>query len=366
MQIDFHYYATYAAAYLAGYSHKECMDISYSAFMVDQCSKTLLKKLGADTSAATTMLQLEMMDAGGDIISLQEITAIWSSFHFLPKDLYAQKSKHPKRYMHKYRLICGPDSELVKKTVELAKGSSLQAAGIAMHVLADTWAHAYFAGTPSLVINNVENEVYEITDPDDRSKDRRIVFNHNPASPDDPEKNNYTNSMYVNNENSVMNLGHGRAGHLPDYSFMRYRYMPAWDDYRMMIKDNPRDYHNAFCQMIHALKYLRGLTDSFETGVYDTDAVLPYDERIRQILGRRQLLASDDWKQFAQDLSNEAIEDFDIDKYQGEYLMAAADKRPDTFLGRFIDAASAHKIMVCTQIASSGNPLAGFAGKLKE
>ena len=25
-----------------------------------------------------------------------------------------------------------------------------------------------------------------------------------------------------------MNLGHGRAGHLPDYSFAHYRYQPAW------------------------------------------------------------------------------------------------------------------------------------------
>ena len=30
--------------------------------------------------------------------------------------------------MKKYRLICGPDSDLVKKTVELAKDKSLQAA----------------------------------------------------------------------------------------------------------------------------------------------------------------------------------------------------------------------------------------------
>ena len=31
MQEDFHYYATYCAAYLAGFNHKESMDICYSA-----------------------------------------------------------------------------------------------------------------------------------------------------------------------------------------------------------------------------------------------------------------------------------------------------------------------------------------------
>jgi hypothetical protein len=36
MQLDFHYYATYAAATLAGYSHEESMAICYSAQFVDE------------------------------------------------------------------------------------------------------------------------------------------------------------------------------------------------------------------------------------------------------------------------------------------------------------------------------------------
>ena len=43
MQADFHYYATYCAAYLAGYSHKEALDLCYSAQMVDCLTKTFLK-----------------------------------------------------------------------------------------------------------------------------------------------------------------------------------------------------------------------------------------------------------------------------------------------------------------------------------
>ena len=158
MQEDFHYYATYCAAYMAGYTHSECMDICYSAQFVDLCSMTLLHKIKAPAEAATTQLQLELMDTRTDIVGLQNITRIWSSFHFLPRDLNVTVDKRPKAYMNKYRLICGPDGELVKKTAVLAKGKSLQAAGIAMHVIADTWAHAYFAGTPSLAINNTTDE----------------------------------------------------------------------------------------------------------------------------------------------------------------------------------------------------------------
>ena len=90
MQEDFHYYATYCAAYIAGYSHDESMTICYSAQFVDMCSRTLLGKLKAPLSAATTQLQLELMDARTDPTGLQDITRIWSSFHFLPRDLYAE------------------------------------------------------------------------------------------------------------------------------------------------------------------------------------------------------------------------------------------------------------------------------------
>ncbi len=45
MQKDFHYYATYCAACLAGYSHEESLVICYSAQFVDLCSRTLLLSL---------------------------------------------------------------------------------------------------------------------------------------------------------------------------------------------------------------------------------------------------------------------------------------------------------------------------------
>jgi len=47
MQKDFHYYAAYCAAYIAGYSHEESLDIAYCDQFVDLCSVTLLQKLHA-------------------------------------------------------------------------------------------------------------------------------------------------------------------------------------------------------------------------------------------------------------------------------------------------------------------------------
>ncbi|WP_026509442.1 MULTISPECIES: DUF6765 family protein [unclassified Butyrivibrio] len=359
MQEDFHYYATYCAAYLAGYTHEESEDICYCAQLVDLCSGTFLTKLNAPLSAATTQLQLEMMDARTDIIGLQNITRIWASFHFLPYDLYAQKRGRTRIYMNKYRLICMPNSDLMVKTVELAKGKPIQAVGVAMHVLADTWAHSYFAGTPSLAINNTNWNFREVITIEGEEREVPIKFRHNPSAKDDVANNLYTSSIFQNNENSVMNLGHGRAGHLPDYSFMKYRYIPAWDDYKEITKDNPSDYLKAFAQMIYAMKYIRGDISTFGKDKYDTEAIEPYKDRINAIIRKRQLIASEDWKSFGEDLSGKKIRDFDLEIYQKEYITNY--KKEDTFLGKFIEAALAQKGMVTYEIYTSKNYLAGFS-----
>lgn len=358
MQLDFHYYATYCAAYLAGYSHEQSMSICYSAQFVDLCSDALLAKLRAPRAAATTQLAMEMADARTDILGLQNITRIWASFHFLPYDLYAEKKGGSRLYRRKYRLICHPNGSLVEDTVGLAKGGSLQAVGIAMHVLADTWAHSNFAGTPSLVINNTDYYFSELL-PD--GTERQIKFRHNPTAADDLEKGIYVNSLYQMNENSIMNLGHGRAGHLPDYSFIRYRYLPAWNGYREIVKDNPSDYLHAFCQMIEAMKYLRGERVDFKKERYDWAAIEDVKEEIQTILTKRQPDACADWKTFGEKLSGCTIEDFDIEKYQQEYLDADDSGKNATFLGRFFLAALSQKSMVTNKIFKSGNRLAGFS-----
>ena len=369
MQKDFHYYATYCAAYLAGYSHEDSLAICYSAQFVDLCTKTYLSGLKAPAAAATTQLQLELADVKMDKSGIQDMTHIWSSFHFLPRDLYADPGrKVSKNYLNKYRLICGPNGDLLEKTVKLAKGGSLQAAGIAMHVLADTWAHQYFAGTPSLVINNTNEYFYEIISKDGgagKTEDVHIKFIHSTSKPDDLNNSVYTNSLFQGSEHSIMNLGHGRAGHLPDYSFARYRYLPAWADYKEIIKDNPHDYICAFAQMVYALKYLRGVHESFEVNKYDSAGIKPWKDEIFRIITTRQTDSCDDWKALGEKISGQTIDDFELDRYRSEYLEAEPSVKSDTFLGRFIDAAIAHKSMVTYFISESGNRLAGISTNAK-
>lgn len=361
MNQDFHYYGTYCAAILAGYTAEESLSIAYCANFVDFCTRSLLVRIKGPLAAATSMQQLEMMDSGVDLISLQNITRIWSSFHFLPGDLHAARRGCGRRYLNKYRLICNPNGELTAATVKLAKDKGLEAAGIAMHVLADTWAHRYFAGTPSLVINNTNEYFYELLPGENGFTRRQIRFMHNPAAEDDPETGRYNCSVYQPNENSVMNLGHARAGHLPDYSWIRYIYLPAWGEFRELLKNNPSEYMHAFRQMVYALRFLRGDYEDFQTARYDTEKVDPLAEEITRILETRQLNASADWKTLGEKLSGVPIPDFDIEAHQAEYVLADVRAREDTLLGRFLKAALAQKSMVTGHIFQSGNRLAGFS-----
>ena len=158
-----------------------------------------------------------------------------------------------------------------------------------------------------------------------------------------------------------MNLGHGRAGHFPDYSFARYRYMPAWADFNEVVKDNPADYILAFTQMIYALKYLKGDIEEFDVEKYDMDSIDPYRDEILGILCKRQTDVCAEWKVFGEKLSGYQIEDFDINKYKDEYLTADEGGKNKTVLGRFILAAMSQKSMVTNRIYKSGNRAAGYS-----
>lgn len=291
-----------------------------------------------------------------------DITRIWASFHFLPYDLYAPVKALSPTYRSKYRLICKPNGDLIVKTVELAKNRDLESVGLAMHILADTWAHAYFAGTPSQVINNTDFEFYEVMQKEENSFcERHVVFQHNPVGSDNPEKGVYNNSINDGSENSVMNLGHGRAGRLPDYSFAHYKYQPAWGNYEVVEKNNPEEYEKAFCQMIYAMKYLRGEVETFEKEIYDFDAIFLWRNRIRSILTKRQLIACEEWKAFGEELSGCEITPFDLSTYETAYMNAAQEEKDNTSFGRFILAAMRQKSMVTNAVFASGNMLAGFS-----
>lgn len=78
-----------------------------------------------------------------------------------------------------------------------------------------------------------------------------------------------------------------RIGHLPDYSFIRYRYLPAWADYEEVIKDNLKEYLHAFAQMIYAMKWMRREIPALAMDSYAWDVIAPLRDDIEAILTKR-------------------------------------------------------------------------------
>lgn len=367
MNKGYHYYATLTAAHLAGYTLDEAVIIAHAAQLVDMCTKTYLLSLGGPVSAATTQANVELVSVRLDVVGRQDITRIWSSFHFLPYDLYAKAPWGPRSYREKYALICAPNGPLVSDVVELARGKGLEAAGICCHTVADTWSHAFFAGTPSLAINNVASaELVELVEEGDGYATRRVTFVHRPAGSDDLVRNVYTQSMFSVEENSVMNLGHGRCGHLPDYSFMRYRYLPSWGNYRAVVKDNPRSFYLALSQMVHVLRYLHGEIGAFERETYEDEILAPYAADVEALLNTRTLDEGPLWQRLTDEIVGRQTPAFDRAPLDREYLACSAKAREQTMLGRFFRHAMAQKSLVTNRVWKSGNRLCGRSIEMGE
>ena len=106
---------------------------------------------------------------------------------------------------------------------------------------------------------------------------------------------------------------------------------------------------------------MRAELPTFAKDTYEIDLVLPWEKEIKNILVRRQLDASEDWKSLGEKLSGQAIEAFDPNRYKEEFVSAPADVKDETFLGKFFLAALAQKRMVTNRIYASGNRLAGIS-----
>jgi hypothetical protein len=122
--------------------------------------------------------------------------------------------------------------------------NELHMAGIRMHVLADTGAHMYYAGTPAWHVNDVSGHVYDMT----VSPKQRVPFGPGP-----------TDEWYIppgTGYESFNYLGHGRMGHIPDYPWLKYEYHPKWSK-DPIVKDNPKEYLRTFREMVTALRCIR-------------------------------------------------------------------------------------------------------------
>lgn len=263
MNKDFHYEGTYAAACLAGFSPEEAAKIAWAAQTVDECTERKLgryyEKLMCWDPVFTCEETTETAWAEAKILSderdgaLCRLRKIWMCFHFLPGNIDGRQRYTAipelagERDIRDFLCLCRTNSDLVREIAqhmvdeyqaqEQAEELLIKI-GMIMHVIADTWAHQNFAGTPNAKINDVS--------------DFRCI-----KPPCESIRGYDSSHTYsVGTTYSVFYLGHGRAGHNPDYGCLSYSYKAAWNGTRI-VREGPDTFCEAFGQMVYVLKCIK-------------------------------------------------------------------------------------------------------------
>jgi hypothetical protein len=312
MDISFHYYGTYTAARLAGFNVDEATTIAYSAQYVDDSIayfKRILNKgeYGLTIQPIATcqdpVMELGWSGFSGGFIGpiLEEMRKVWVPFHFLPGNYRSQASADlnwkmrlqrtnggvyagpknsgyifgwvwdPVISQKEFQHICLPRSPLalamVNRDPQRSKPEWLHKLGIMMHVYADTGAHMYHAGTPAWHVNEAYSDVMDQS----VQLNERLNWAYGDWLACYMGKNVEACAPVGPTVRFPTYLGHGRMGHLPDYPWMCYKYLPYWynateNSGNWVIKNNPETYLNSFMDMILALQFQRGSITEFNYG----------------------------------------------------------------------------------------------------
>lgn len=190
-------------------------------------------------------------------------------FHFLPGNIRCCKHAYqgqksctkPKwsltdEQQKLFELLCCSDSDIATDMINdtvFNHSTDLHMIGLRMHVLADTWAHQYFVGTPSWFINDYIEKIIPINDDGSRESSLNMESIFAAITSDNIDKKIFSATSKSDNYANLSYHGHGRVGHLPDYGCMHYGYRPQWKGGYEIEKNNSQEFMEAFKRMIYAL-----------------------------------------------------------------------------------------------------------------
>lgn len=365
MNFSFHYYGTYCAAREAGFNSNDSWVIAHAAQFVDECSKELLKAHKKDGAFPTYHTEKELVNMNMGLFNSpfpNEIPQVWTSFHFLPGN-FTEEGHYRLPYRNKkfiddtvqmelFKLTCLPYSYMSGKIVDAAKkeyvsndnsdNKKLCYIGMVMHVLADTFAHEYFVGTPSEAIN----ETSWITE-FNKSEEIKPYGLSNIKSCEERSKPRYIYSPAFSST-SVGWLGHGRCGIFPDIPDRKYFYNPNWYPDAVCIKINPILHLCAFVQMTKAMKFIKNAEDDkpfdYKNELTSEQYSDPYSSKLMNIF------TSDGSEENQKTMWSQHILDTyeqPVVTHNTEFL--ASDK---DFLNDFTENADKHRKMVCQYCSS--------------
>lgn len=350
MELDMHYYGTYAMARAAGLRKDVCVTIATAAqFVDDNADKASIEfRDGARLDVEATAhhaVNIKNIDP-------EDQRQIWVPFHFLP-------GNDGNNYTQ--RLVCTKDSQISKKMLEfnlsfLAQAFALPLVGITAHVYADTFSHYGFSGVSSRV-NRVVNDSFQFHQLDPNMEkyitDKAREF-----------KDNYPESGWLQNikgwfaEKLSGALGHGAVMTYPDRPYLKWDfiYESAAGAQRCPLRDNPATFFDC-CVRLHELfqRVARGRGEFAESEAFRDFSQI--EALVRQILAVQAPLPGriEAWQDAARggELFGTGAEE--IPDYRGnewhnnrEDLGREKDSRiaPGLPVFRFYQAASVHRTNV--------------------
>lgn len=252
MQIDMHYYGTYALARAAGMARDAARVAASAAQFVDDMT-------GSAFAGNNVCIQFQ---DGGSIVSratahhathlIKNIDAssqrhVWVPFHFLPGDQGESFTA---------RLQCAAGSEIAWELVDhhaafFGCAYGLELAGVTAHVLADTFSHYGFSGVSSrrnrVEKLHAENATEEMRAYIERKKKR--FWRKFAAEIMENIRVNFISDIA---EGAVAALGHGAAATYPDRPYLIWTMEYEYPQRREVRRDNPATFL-AGCEALHTL-----------------------------------------------------------------------------------------------------------------
>ena len=235
MQIDFHHAVTYVTARAAGFDHDSADVVAHAAQYVDDATEGGL--IDFDNGAMYVRVSSAHKTVDLHFLDHHDNLQVSVPFHFLPGNRgKAAGEGTADRFI--YRLVCTPNSPIANEMVDSAircqdRPYSLHRLGIAMHTYADTWAHQGFAG--------VNHDVNLVDDAEE------IGSSH--------FRGGLTDFLSHLIEHAAPSMGHARAGVLPDFPFLRWRYRNGLG--QEIVRDNTTLFEEAADWLCKAMQRYR-------------------------------------------------------------------------------------------------------------
>ena len=246
MQLDMHYYGTYAMARTAGLKPAICKTIATAAqFVDDNAAKSNIEfQDGGRIDAQATAHHVSDVISNRDP---EDQRQVWVPFHFLPGNKGNSFSE---------RLLCRENSKIVRDLVDhhltyATHPAGVCLIGVAAHVYADTFSHFGFSGVGSRY-NKVDNDSFKF----DTGLDPDIADYIKAKERDFFRRYGRGGGLIANIKSWLAEtvsgaLGHGAVTTYPDRPYLKWSFEYEYPKKRGEIRDNPKHFLKG-CEALHA------------------------------------------------------------------------------------------------------------------